>query len=67
MKWNFHSFFQRYKDYLPEDEQGLYQWGCDEIKRILIEGCTLADKAGNADLVEGFSNICIEPERRAQG
>lgn len=62
MKWDICNFFQSHKPYIPDDQADIYQWGCDELKRLLTVACTMAQNAGNTDLVTGFANLCIKPE-----
>lgn len=62
MKWDVCNFFHCYKDSLrTKHDKEMLQWGVDELRRVLTEAATMAHKAGNADLVDGFANLCIEP------
>lgn len=61
MKWDIVNFFQCYSRDIYYEKRDLYQWGLDEMKRILQEAVDLAHKAGNTELVAGFANICFEP------
>lgn len=66
MKWDVINFFKQYANLIPVDgtlnHRAAYEWGCDELQRMLIEGATLAQEAGNTKLLDGFDNLCIKPK-----